>query len=125
MESGNNPFLPDGRQWAWNSVHRLNPAKTCSPKVLLRGNLRLRHEGRECTLDLRRHLRICTWTQYHSMIVLVAARVIKPDALHEVIYFALQASWGKLSATECADLPGAARYKTREKSHPLNRMVSR
>jgi hypothetical protein len=31
MESGNNPFLPDGRQWAWNSSS-LNPAKTCARK---------------------------------------------------------------------------------------------
>jgi hypothetical protein len=109
MESGNNPFLPDGRQWAWNSSS-LNPAKTCSRKYyyeVICGYV---------TKDENVHLTFggiyaSALEQYHRW---RAGGTGHDAALVNCVYFALKNSFGKLSAAECADLPGAARYKTRE-----------
>jgi hypothetical protein len=109
MESGNNPFLPDGRQWAWNSSS-LNPAKTCARKYyyeVICGYV---------TKDENVHLTFggiyaSALEQYHSM---KASCGDHQAATIFAVSYALTASYGKLSAAECADLPGAARYKTRE-----------
>jgi serine protease inhibitor ecotin len=109
MESGNNPFLPDGRQWAWNSSS-LNPAKTCSRKyyyevicgyVTKDENVHLTFGGIYASALERYHRWRADGTGHDA-------------ALTATVYSALVESYGKLSAAECADLPGAARYKTRE-----------
>src|SRR5437763_10518265 len=107
MESGNNPFLPDGRQWAWNSSS-LNPAKTCSRKYyyeVICGYV---------TKDENVHLTFggiyaSALEHYHKM---RAEAQPHNTALFYSVKLALEQSYGKLSAAECADLPGAARYKT-------------
>jgi hypothetical protein len=99
MESGNNPFLPDGRQWAWNSSS-LNPAKTCARKYyyeVICGYV---------TKDENVHLTFggiyaSALEQYHSM---KASCGDHQAATIFAVSYALTASYGKLSAAECADL---------------------
>jgi PD-(D/E)XK nuclease superfamily len=103
------PFLPDGRQWAWNSS-TLGPAKDCARKyyyevilgyVMKEENVHLVFGGAFAKAVERYH-RLLTEGATHD------------DALHSVVHQAMLETHGQLEPDALADMRGSAKVKTRE-----------
>lgn len=109
MEPNESPFLPDSRQWAWNSSS-LKPAKECPRKYqyeIVEG-WRTKEESIHLTFG---GIYAACLEVYHRNI---ANGLSHKDSRDAVVNMALKESQGKLKEEELKLLTGGARYKTRE-----------
>jgi len=117
MTTTESPYLLDGRQWIWDSSS-LGPAKDCARKYYYQQILGYRQKGENVHLTFGGFYAKALET-YHKLRA-EPNGLSHRDALYNVILQTLKASWNydldkpMLNAEELRDLPGAARYKTRE-----------
>jgi len=116
-EANGSPYLPDGRQWAWDSSS-LGPAKDCARKYFYQQILGYRQKGENAHLTFGR-LYASALETYHKLRA-EPNGLSHRDALYNVVHKTMTASWDfdrdkpRLDSEELRDLPGSARYKTRE-----------
>lgn len=89
--SQNNPFLPDGRQWAWNSS-TLGPAKECSRKYYYKVRLGLQQKSYNADITFGGHYANAL-EQYHKN--RTEETTTHQMALRGVIRTILQNTWDK------------------------------
>lgn len=82
------PFLPDGRQWAWNSTS-LEPAKACARKYYYQVVLGLRSRSRSVDLEFGKHYATAL-ELYHKF---RADNWDHDDALAEVVRTTISNTW--------------------------------
>lgn len=82
------PFLPDGRQWVWNSTS-LEPAKSCARKYYYQVVLGLRSKARSVDLEFGKHYATAL-ERYHKY---RAQDIDHENALYEVIALTLTETW--------------------------------
>jgi hypothetical protein len=103
------PYLPDGRQWAWDSTS-LGLAKDCPRKYYLAQRWGYRPKDESVHLTFGKHYATAL-ERYHKYRALERSH---KNAVYTVIRNAMTESYGQLDAEVLKDLIGVAKYKTRE-----------
>jgi hypothetical protein len=102
-----NNYLPDGRRKIWDST-TLRAAQTCD-RYYYYWNQGYRQLGESAHLTFGSHY-AAAMEQYHKL----RSTQDHANALGEVVETTLENTEGKLIASELAELPGSAKYKSRE-----------